>query len=125
MPILIISCTFWILATRAERYPDRNIRYLARRPGCWHAASYWKTTILTAELLMAWPFTAAPWTPTANFGFRVLTEFEDRLGYLSAANGIPEKFDRLTGSERTKYALATTYHTVYVMGMLCALALRP
>jgi hypothetical protein len=80
---------------------------------------------LTAEVLMAWPFTAAPWTPAANFGFRVLTDFEDRLGYLSAGNGVPEKFYRLTGTERTKYALATTYHTVYVMGMLCALALRP
>jgi hypothetical protein len=80
---------------------------------------------LAAEVIMAWPLTSAPWTPAAIFGFRVLADFEDRVGFLPAGNGVPEKFNRLTGSERTKYALAATYHTAYVMGMLCALALRP
>jgi hypothetical protein len=80
---------------------------------------------LAAEVLMAWPLSSAPWTPTATFGFRVLAGFEDKVGFLPAGNGVPEKFDRLTGSERTKYALAATYHTAYIMGMLCALALRP
>jgi hypothetical protein len=80
---------------------------------------------LAAEVLMAWPFTSAPWTPAATFGFRVLADFEDRVGFLPAGNGIPEKFDRLAGSERTKYALAASYHTAFVMGILCALALRP
>ena len=80
---------------------------------------------LTAELLMAWPLTSAPWTPAATFGFRVLAELEDAVGFLPAKNGTPEKFLRLAGSERAKYALAAAYHTVYVMGMLCALSLRP
>lgn len=80
---------------------------------------------LTAEVLMAWPLTSAPWSPAASFGFRVLAELEDAVGYLPAGNGTPEMFLRLTGSERTKYALACAYHTAYVMGMLCALALRP
>jgi hypothetical protein len=80
---------------------------------------------LTAEVLMAWPLTSAPWTPAATFGFRVLKDFEDKVGFLPSRNGVPEKFDRLKGSERTKYALAATYHTAYIMGMLCALALRP
>ena len=79
---------------------------------------------LAAEVLMAWPLTAAPWTPAAAFGLRVLADLEDRVGFLPAANGVPEKFDKLTGSERTKYALASAYHTAYVMGVLCALALR-
>lgn len=79
---------------------------------------------LAAEVLMAWPLTSAPWTPAATFGLRVLADFEDRVGFLPAGNGVPEKFDRLSGSERTKYALAATYHTAFVMGMLCALALR-
>lgn len=80
---------------------------------------------LAAEVLMAWPLTSAPWTPAAAFGFRVLADFEDRVGFLPAGNGVPEKVNRLTGSERTKYALACTYHTAYVMGVLCALMLRP
>jgi hypothetical protein len=80
---------------------------------------------LAAEVLMAWPLTRATWSPAAAFGFRVLADLEDSVGFLPAGNGAPERFLRLTGSERTKYALASTYHTAYVMGMLCALALRP
>jgi hypothetical protein len=80
---------------------------------------------LAAELLMAWPLTSTPWTPSAAFGFRVLAEFEDKVGYLPAGNGAPERFARLAGREKTTYALAAAYHTAYVMGMLCGLALRP
>ena len=80
---------------------------------------------LAAEVLMAWPFTGAPWSAAASFGFRVLAQLEDRVGYLPAGNGVPEKFNHLQGNERTRYALAASYHTAYVMGMLCALALRP
>jgi hypothetical protein len=80
---------------------------------------------LTAEMLMAWPLTSGPWSPAAAFGFRVLAELEDKVGFLPAKHGTPEKFLRLEGGERTTYALAAAYHTVYVMGMLCALALRP
>lgn len=80
---------------------------------------------LAAEVLMTWPLMAAAWTPVATFGFRVLAELEDRTGYLPSGNGIPERFHLLTGAERTKYALAASYHTAYVMGMLCALAVSP
>jgi hypothetical protein len=79
---------------------------------------------LAAEALMAWPLTGAEPSPAAAFGFRVLAELEDAVGILPAKNGTPEKFAQLLGQERTKYALASSYHTVYVMGMLCALALR-
>ena len=80
---------------------------------------------LCAELVMAWPLTGAPWSPAAAFGFRVLAEFEDEIGYLSSGNGIPERYERLAGEERRRYALAATYHTAFVMGIACALALRP
>lgn len=80
---------------------------------------------LAAEALMAWPMTGESWSPVAAFGFQVLADLEDRVGFLPAGNGIPERFDHLAGQERTRYALAATYHTAYVMGMLCALALRP
>ncbi len=79
---------------------------------------------LAGEVLMAWPLTGEPWSPTAAFGFRVLAELEDRVGFLPAKNGTPAKFIDLVAAERTKYALASSYHTAYVMGMLCALALR-
>jgi hypothetical protein len=80
---------------------------------------------LSAETLMAWPLTGEPWSPGAVFGFRVLAELEDTKGFLPAKNGTPEKYHRLEGAERTRYAVAGAYHTAYVMGMLCALALRP
>ena len=80
---------------------------------------------LAAETLMIWPLVAAPWSPAAAFGLRVLAELEDRFGFLPAGNGVPEKFGQLEGNERTKYAIAASYHTAYVMGMLCALSLRP
>ncbi len=79
---------------------------------------------LAGEVLMAWPLTGEPWSPTAAFGFRVLAELEDRVGFLPAKNGTPAKFIDLVAAERTKYAVASSYHTAYVMGMLCALALR-
>ncbi len=79
---------------------------------------------LAGEVLMAWPLTGEPWSPTAAFGFRVLADLEDRVGFLPAKNGTPAKFVDLVAAERTKYALASSYHTAYVMGMLCALALR-
>jgi hypothetical protein len=80
---------------------------------------------LAAELLMAWPMTREPWSPAGAFGFRVLAELEDEVGFLPAKNGTPEKFYRLTGVERTRYALAASYHTAYVWAMLCAMSLRP
>jgi hypothetical protein len=80
---------------------------------------------LAAELLMAWPLTATPWSPRAAFGFRVLTGLEDEIGVLPAWDGVPSKFEEKRGEERTRYALAANYHTALVMGMLAALALRP
>jgi hypothetical protein len=88
-------------------------------------ALYLEDYDLAAEVLMAWPQTAAPWTPAAVFGFRVLAELEDDVGFLPAKNGTPEKFYRLTGTERTRYAVAASYHTAYVWAMLCAMSLRP
>jgi hypothetical protein len=80
---------------------------------------------LAVEVLMAWPLTSAPWSPAGAFGFRVLAELEDEVGFLPAKNGTPEKFYRLTGIDRTRYALAASYHTGYVWTMLCAMSLRP
>jgi hypothetical protein len=80
---------------------------------------------LGAEVLWSWPLTGRAWSAAAAFGFRVLARVEDRAGFLPSAGTNLNRLQELEGEERKKYLLATAYHTVYVMGMLCAAALRP
>jgi hypothetical protein len=86
---------------------------------------------LAGELLLAWPYTANPkaggpvWSAAATFGFEVLTRVEDRAGFLPSPGTRVDKLRSLLGEERRKYFLATAYHTVYVMGLVCAAALGP
>lgn len=80
---------------------------------------------LGGEVLMAWPLTGTSWSAGAAFGFRVLAHVEDKNGHLPAPSTRPERLDKLEGDARTDYWLATAYHTVYVMGLLCAAALHP
>jgi hypothetical protein len=80
---------------------------------------------LSGEVLMAWPLTGASWSVAAAFGFRVLAGVEDKNGNLPAPGTQPQRLDRLEGEARGDYWLATAYHTIYVMGLLCAAALHP
>jgi hypothetical protein len=80
---------------------------------------------LAAEALMAWPLTSSVWSSAAAFGFRVLASLEDKVGFLPAGPLDSKRRPELAGDEKTKYALASSYHTAYVMGMLCALSLKP
>jgi hypothetical protein len=80
---------------------------------------------LAGETLMAWPLAGARWGAAATFGFRVLARVEDRVGVLPCGTTKIDRFNKLEGKERTEYALATAYHTAYVMGLLCAASLRP
>jgi hypothetical protein len=80
---------------------------------------------LAAEALMAWPLTRSAWSPAAAFGFRVLASLEDKVGFLPAGRSASKRVMELAGEEKTRYALASSYHTAFVMGMLCALALKP
>src|SRR5262249_22942890 len=80
---------------------------------------------IAAELLMAWPLTGKNWSPGATFAFTVLAHVEDEAGFLPAASTRVERVHQLNGAERKQYVLATAYHTAYVMGILCALALQP
>ena len=79
---------------------------------------------LAAEALMAWPLTSTAWSPSAAFGFRVLASLEDKVGFLPAGRSASKRLMELTGEEKTKYALASCYHTAFVMGMLCAVSLK-
>jgi len=80
---------------------------------------------LAGEILMAWPLLSAPWSSAATFGFRVLTSVEDEAGILPCGNINLGRLTELHGAERARYALGTAYHTVFVMGFLCAVSLRP
>ncbi len=80
---------------------------------------------LAAEALMAWPLLSTSFSPAAAFGFRVVASLEDKVGFLPAGRSASSQLLRLHGEDKIKCALATSYHTAYVMGMLCAVALRP
>ncbi len=79
---------------------------------------------LTGELLMAWPQLQAEWSPTAAFALRVLARVEDEVGVLLCGNLDTQRMERLDDAPRRRYARATGYHTAFVMGFLCAVALR-
>ena len=79
---------------------------------------------LAGEVLLAWPFIGEPWSAAAGFAFRVLARLEDHAGVLPGGTTRLDRLSRLGGSEKARYALATAYHTVYVMGFLCAASLR-
>ena len=76
------------------------------------------------EILMSWPLMRRPWSATAVFGFRVLASVQDQAGFLPCAKTKLQRLEQLSGDKRTEYQLATGYHTAYVMGFLCACALR-
>ncbi len=80
---------------------------------------------LAGELLLAWPLTGRSWSTGAAFAFRVLAEVEDKVGFLPTPATRVKEMALRQGDERKRYLLATTYHAAYVMGLLCAAALRP
>lgn len=79
---------------------------------------------LCAELLMAWPQLRAPWDPVPAFCFRVLASVEDAVGVLPCGNVDYTRASSMASAARQRYVRATAYHTAYVMGFLCAVALR-
>lgn len=82
-------------------------------------------TLPAGEILLTWPLVGSAWGPSAAFGFRLLASVEDQVGVLPCGNVDLARLAQMTGEERARYALGTAYHTAYVMGFLCAAALRP
>ena len=80
---------------------------------------------LAAEVLLTWPTTESAWSAAATFGFRVLAAVEDKAGFLPSHAVQLARLSSLEGDDHTDYLLATNYHTVYVMGLLCSMALQP
>ena len=79
---------------------------------------------LAAEVLLAWPQTDSDWSAPAVFALQVLASVEDRAGFLPSHTIQLERLRALAGTEHTNYLLASSYHTIYVMGLLCAATLR-
>ena len=79
---------------------------------------------LAGELLLAWPFLRSEWDDTASFAFAVLANVEDEVGVLPSLALDLHEYNKLPESSRRSYVAAVAYHTAYVMGLLCASALR-
>lgn len=80
---------------------------------------------LAAELLWTWPMLGLAWSPAANFAFRVLASAADEHGFLPGpeySELMPEGGAR---AQPDRHVLRTSYHANVVMGLLCAVALRP
>lgn len=81
---------------------------------------------LGGEVLLTWPLLSSSWSAVACFGFKVLARVEDEVGFLPAPITRLDRYRSLErAEERSRYALATAYHTAYVMGLLCAITLNP
>lgn len=79
---------------------------------------------LVAELLWAWPMLRVPLSPAAAFAFEVLTIAADRWGFVPGPGFVAADHDALTGGERERYVLRTSYHATVVTGFLCAALVR-
>jgi hypothetical protein len=80
---------------------------------------------LVAEVILTWPMLGLAWSPAAIFAFRILANTEDNFGFLPGSTFDFTRYQALKGDERSRFAIVTSYHTAYVMGFLCAVALRP
>ena len=78
---------------------------------------------LAGELLMSRPFLGPAWSAVPSFAFRVLARIEDEVGVLPSLAIDGDGYRRQPSASRREYYAATTYHTAYVMGLLCALLL--
>jgi hypothetical protein len=79
---------------------------------------------LAGEVLLSWPLTKTAWSPGSRFAFDLLMKVEDRAGFLPAPVTRLERLRNLDGEAKDRYFLATAYHTIYVMGLLCSSALQ-
>ncbi|HEY4080950.1 MAG TPA: hypothetical protein VGM81_09655 [Burkholderiaceae bacterium] len=80
---------------------------------------------LSAELLWTWPMLGRPWSAPAILAFHVLTREQDAHGFLPGPGYRAQAAHQLSEPQRQAYQLQTSYHASFVMGFLCAAALRP
>ena len=79
---------------------------------------------LTVEVLWTWPMLGLRWHPAALFALQEWIERQDSLGFLPGIGFDAQRVAGMSPEQRERHVRATCYHTVYVMGFLCAAALR-
>lgn len=80
---------------------------------------------LSAEVLLTWPLLQLAWPAPAAFALQLLADVEDEWGFLPGAQFDAACHRALREEDQPSYVLQTCYHAIYVMGFVCALALRP
>ena len=75
---------------------------------------------IAGELLLCWPMLGIEWSPTAVFAYQLLGAVHERAGFVPTPIVDLVRYRKLDQRARTRYLLATTYHTVFVMGLLGA-----
>jgi hypothetical protein len=75
---------------------------------------------LGGEVLLGWFLLKRALPASAEFALRVFKRVEDEVGFLPAPITRANTYATLADEERNSYALATVYHTAYVMGLICA-----
>jgi uncharacterized protein DUF6895 len=79
---------------------------------------------LTAEILLTWPMLHLPWTPAATFAFTILAGAEDEFGFLPGPKFDFLRYRNTPTNEKMRFAIVNSYHTIWVMGFLCAVGLK-
>ncbi len=79
---------------------------------------------LTVEVLWTWPMLGLRWHPAALFALKELIERQDSLGFLPGIGFDAQRVAGMSAEQRERHVRETCYHTVYVMGFLCAAASR-
>jgi hypothetical protein len=79
---------------------------------------------LTVEVLWVWPMLGLRWHPAALFALKGLIERQDSLGFLPGTGFDAQRVAGMSTEQRERHVRVTCYHTVYVMGFLCAVASR-
>lgn len=75
---------------------------------------------LAGELLLARPCLGVEWNTTSSFAFAVLARVEDEVGVLPSLSLDGVEYQRQIPEARAQYTAAASYHTAFVMGLLCA-----
>jgi hypothetical protein len=79
---------------------------------------------LAGEVVLMWPMLRLRWSTASQFGLAFLAAVEDEVGLLPSLAIDARTLRQHSGPARRQVAIATTYHTAYVMGLLCATVLR-
>ena len=113
------------MGMRSAQWPRPVCEIVADAEAALAAAMDANNFDLAAELLWIWPMLGLPWSSAATFCFRTLTAIQDAHGFLPGPGYKDCDFDSISEEMRDEYVLRTSYHATFVMGFLCAAALRP